>query len=636
MAIHTDNNNQNTGEGLLNNTDQQGQFDNKGFGHGPSVEHNSGMDYSKALGFGQSSGLGVMSSNQGSDYTNQIATSIAEIYNKNQTITNKPKVTILDKEVITTNSGVKLAYSAIVVSLAKDNAVNYYTILLENTGRAPLTAQDIMSEVNMAAKTNQGRASIYTTDDAIDTILHQVIQSVLVNDYGNNYQFRSVEGMVFRNDIQDIQTLYPRLAAIAYNACIVEAMLSGSDVKDINIETANHKSHGKSLRIDSVMGKGISLNEIGSPVRTDFKIDLNIMDNNQSVTSLNLQNSKIPLTKTGGFVDAIPELTMLPNMSGMTTNPMQALRLRPHIILTDFNVAIPTIGYSMLALVSALVMTNKNMWVSALLPKDSKNIGALNVMTNIEGNANSIGEKIDFSKKTYKPEDVYQGIRTMFSLDPVVSVDVDSFGPQTFFTSILSTIAQPSNSDEKLAASSHFIETLSWLTSGRFPRDFNPAEIFVSSGVVLPSGVWHDKTGMRDLREIDLAFLANHVDDINILNRWVLSGAPMNVSHMDSYLTRVEIISKLIPDAVIRGKFVRVTFTNKFISTLSAAAMGSGLSIRYEPEIKFAEDNNLAVMGSYLAGAGINNATGFAKEYIQAGPIFNTNYTNAGLYRYGR
>lgn len=633
MAIHTNETQEEvktSGEGILGATEDvktQGQFNNAGFGHTVGGQT---TDYSKSLGFGQT-GISLISSNQGSDYTNQIAHAISDVYKNNSSITTKPKVHILDKEVISTNGNVKLAYSAIVVSLAKDNDIHYFTIMLENTGRAPLTAQDVMNEVNVANKTNQNRLTVYTTDDAIDNVLHEVIQSVLRAEYGNNYKLRSVEGLVFRNDVQDIQSLYPRLAAIAYNACIVEAMIESGEAADINIENANHKSHNKSLRIDSTMGKAISLNEIGSPVRSDFKIELSIVDNNQSISSLNLQNSKVALTKTGGFVDAIPEMVTL----GQSNNvPINGIRLRPHIVLTDFNVAVPTVGYSMLAFVSSLVMTNKSMWVSSLLPKDSKNVGALNLLTNIEGNANAIGERIDFSKKSYKPEDVYQGIQTMFSLDPVVSVDVDSFGPQTFFTSILSTIAQPSASVEKQAAGRHFIDTLVWLTSGRFPRDFDPNEIFVGSGVVLPGGVWHDKNGMRDLREIDLAFLANHVDDISVLNRWVISGAPMSVSNMDPYLTRVDIISKLIPDAVIRGKFVRVTFTSKFVTALSSAAIASGLSIRYEPEIKFAEDNNLAIMGSYLAGAGIQGATGFAREYIQAGPSYNTAYTTAGYHRF--
>lgn len=635
MAIHTNEETpktetQSQGEQMLNatqNVQNQGQFNNQGFGHTASY---GGEDYSKSIGFGQS-GLNIMSSNQGSEYTNQIAKAIADAYKSNQTIVGKPRVHILDKEVISTNGNVKLAYSCIVVSLAKDSDINYFTIMLENTGRAPMTAQDVMTEVNIAAKANAQRPTIYTTDDAIDSVLHQVIQSVLQAEYGANYTFRSVEGLVFRNEVQDPQNLYPQLAAIAYNACVVESELETGERKDLNIENANNRSHGKSLRIDSFMSKAIANNEVGSPVRSDFKIELNMVDNTQNITSLNLQNSMVPLTKTAGFVDAIPEMVQV---GAVNNAPVNGIRLRPHIVLTDFNLKVPTVGYSMLAITSALVMTNKNMWVSSLLPKDSKNVGALNLLTNIEGNQNSIGDRIDFSKKSYKPEDVYQGIQTMFSLDPVVSVDVDSFGPQTFFTSILSTIAQPSASVEKQAASQHLIDTLVWLTSGRFPRDFNPAEIFVGSGVVLPSGVWHDKNGVRDLREIDLAFLANHVDDINVLNRWVLSGTPMSVSNIDPYLTRVDIISKLIPDAVIRGKFVRVTFTSKFIATLSAAAMGSGLSIRYEPEIKFVEDNNLAVMGSYLAGAGIQGATGFAREFVQVGPSYNTQYTTAGQYRF--
>ena len=104
---------------------------------------------------------------------------------------------------------------------------------------------------------------------------------------------------------------------------------------------------------------------------------------------------------------------------------------------------------------------------------------------------------------------------------------------------------------------------------------------------------------------------------------------------MDPYISKVDLISKLIPGAVITGKAVRVTFSEKFISTLMNAAMGAGLDARYEPEITFMETNNIAMVGNYMAGAGLGgNAAGFAKQQMNNAPMYQTPYAANGFGRY--
>ena len=187
---------------------------------------------------------------------------------------------------------------------------------------------------------------------------------------------------------------------------------------------------------------------------------------------------------------------------------------------------------------------------------------------------------------------------------------------------------------EKIAAQRLIIETASWLTSGKFPSNFNPNEIFASDGVVIPVGKWSDKSGERDIREIDLAFNASHTDSMEFLTTWAQSNLPKHITGLDPYMTKVNIISKLIPSAEITGKAIRVTFSNAFISALESAAIGSGLNVRYEPQIKFAESNNLSILSNYLNNAGINNAGGFAQAMVQAGPNYSTAYGNVGYNRF--
>ena len=95
------------------------------------------------VGYTGSNSMFIMSSNMGSEHTNKVANILAETY-KQLPVNIRPKIHVLDKETIP-----GLAYSSIVVSLKGTNRVNYYTIILESTGREPMTAGDIASEIAM-------------------------------------------------------------------------------------------------------------------------------------------------------------------------------------------------------------------------------------------------------------------------------------------------------------------------------------------------------------------------------------------------------------------------------------------------------------------------------------------------------
>lgn len=597
--------------------EQKPDLSNSGFNTNNNTHTSAPTSNVSSLTFGMGFS-GLMSATQGSDYTNGIAKLLVQIYEgSNKKV--KPKVHVFDKETF-----INLAYSSIVVTLLSDNIVNYFIILLEETGRKPLAAAEIISEWEASIKMPGSTPLLYTADDAINEILHNEIVNALKQEYGN-VEFQTVDGIVLHKGHPELQMIGPMLATIAYNACYVESQLEGGGAKDLNIELATQQNKNKQLRYESNMSKAITVNEVGSPVRTDWRLDLSMVNNNNAANlMLNAQNAKSIINRVGGYVDALPEQVALPQVPGM---PIQTgLRFRPNIIVTSNASESPTTGYMLLGIASAMVMTNKNMWLAALRPLDKKvNVGNLNILSKIDEE----GQRIDFTSKNYNAQQVFAGISQMFSLEPIVSVDVEAFGPQSFYTSVLSAAAHPTATDEKVAAAQHIINTAHNLTNGRFPLDFPTNEIFSISGVVVPLGVWHDKTGERDIREIDLTFITSHSDDMNMINKWILSNLPMSATGLDPYISKVDVISKLIPTAEITGKAVRVTFTTKFITALMSAITSAGLNVRYEPEVKFTEDTNLSIMSSYLSNAGINTQAGFAKEIMQTSPNYQTAYTNS-------
>lgn len=575
-----------------------------------------------SLSFGNMNGL--MTANAGSEFTSAIAKTILECY-KNISGANKPKVIILDKENTRFDF---LAYSAIVVAMQYKKDVAYYIIQLEATGRKPLTADGVMKDIQSYQRqpNNNNPYIVYTTDDAIDAVVHGTIHEVLTETYGAGNNYISVEGTVLSHHA--LENTWSNVASLAYNACLVELQLSAGELNDLNIRQANTSTPNSKLKIDTAISRANSLDLLGKPVRTDWRLELNINSTSNRQQSLNAKNSRQTLTVTGGFVDAIPEEI---TQQYMGVPPVTNIRLRPHVVITTNSVANPTVNFMLLGLISSTIMVNKNMWLPALNAKENKSVGALNILTNL--NNDPQGVPLDLVNKKYSAQDVYNVIGQMFTLSPMLSMDLENFGISSSYGSILAVAADETN-PARLDAAREIINAANWLTNGVFNTSFDPNKIFAFSAVPVPVGIWEDKNGLRDIRDIDTAFVAAN-GSTDLLNKWVLSSLPKAITGLDPYITKVEVISALIPNAEITGKAFRVTFTDQFISELTKAAAAAGLDMSYEPEVRFNENVNINIMANYLNLGGITNVGGVARENSNINGInYSTTYSHMGYNRY--
>jgi hypothetical protein len=568
--------------------------------------------------------LSLMQAGQGSEYTDSIAKALQAIYDASQR-TVKPVIHVLDKETL------KLAYSTIVVSLkSKEKAtIPYFVILLEATGRKSMTAADIVNEYNNIQRlpVNNNGFQIYTADDAIDSVLNDHIVRVLTQQYGNG-TFIPVDGIVIPANHEKFENFSHMLATIAYNACFTETALESNQIADLNLKIAMSELRNRRLEFVTSVNKTTvaSRNEIDAPIRADWTVSLVSKDTSGTMTSLNLQHTEQQITRVAGYIDAIPEEVTI-NENGLVNN---VIRFHPNIIVTSNSSMNPTVGFTLTGLLSANLMVKPSMWLGALRPMGKVNVGALNLIAKID---KGVGERIDLSNKKYSADEVWEVIRQMFSLQPVLSMDIEAYGPQSYYTSVFSLAANPSFDDTQKRAAQHIINTASQLTSGNFPADFPINEIFVDTGVTVPLGSYTNNHGTHDVRDIDLAYLANKTDDPAILNSWAISNVSDRISGVNPFKTKVEIINKIVPNAEITGKATRVTFTNKFITTLELAARQAGLIATFNPDVRIGSAQNLSIMASIYGNAGIQSTADYAKEYIQAGPSFATPYSNVGSFR---
>lgn len=570
----------------------------------PSRNETTQHERKRSIGFNPTE-FNLMSTTQGSTYTDNIFTTMVNMY-KESAESIRPKVSKLDKEMV---SGI--AYSTIVVSRAYSNAVYYFTILLEATGRAPMKASDVVQELSNSVKSNQ-KAFIFTPDQAIDKLLHGMIQKQLKVEYGTAInEFISVDGLVISNvEPAELTTVVNRVAPVAINALNVEIKISNKESYDLNL--ADTKAANQILKIEANFNNPTSFDQTRRPIRTDWVVDLLKINTDNEYVSLNVSDSRQTLASVRGFIDAIP--TDIEEVT-YTGQRFKRTKIRPHIIITSNDVLAPTVGFGLLGIVSSLVMTSKDMYVYSEVPRNGRTPAGLNMIVNLENDPSGVGAVTEINSKKYSNSEVYDIIGKIFSLDPMVSMDVASFGPQTSYLSIFATAAAPKQNDHTVAARKEIIAAASRLTNGLFPIDFDPNSIFKNAGIILPLGTWADKTGERDTRDIDLAWIMNNKGDMKLASDYVLSGTPREAgNNQDNFIGRVAVLNAIIPDAIIDGKLSRVTFHPDFIRTLSSAILSSGFDVRYDPEIVYTENAGIGIAGDFYSNAGVTNASGFAKH----------------------
>jgi len=578
----------------------------------------------RQIGFG--SNPGIISATCGSEYTNAFAKAMQAVYTN---LPKPPKMNVFDREQI---SG--LGYSCIVVSMPNSNGeICYHVVLLEVTGLKPLTATQIVDKALQAMKDPNADAHIYTPSDAINERLNDIIIADLSMQYPGA-DFISTDGLVIHDTSIEINDLGVRAATIAFNAIYTETLLSAGELADLNITDAMEDSRGgkrNGVKLEHNTYATTVPNFVGSATRQDFKIDLVEISYDRTF-DLN-SDSRSRLVSIAGYIDAIRgDLPVAPQMG---VQPLEISRLHPNIVMTNNETVSPTQGFMMLGVAAATVMSRPELWIQSLASIDNKSPntpGGLNIITNIENGQN--GVPLDFSAKSVTTEEHYAALKQMYSLPPIISYDIEIYGPQSYYSSLLSSAATPSGGGIHLDAMNEILEVCNQLTNGQFPSNFSPTDIFATEGLVIPMGSWMDKSGERDIRDIDMAFVANQTGDVNLVNKWGSTSLPRSLTTLDPFLTRVEIINQLIPDAVINGKAVRVTFTQRFISELTSAIERAGLVARYETSVVINEQYNTAQFTDYLAAAGLSQATGFAQQGGANHTGLYTNYSTMGQFRY--
>jgi len=556
----------------------------------------------------------------GSEYITSIIEGMKVVFDS-QAASLRPKINIIEKE------SFQIAHSCIIISASNGNDVTYFTTILEATGEKPKTASEVFKEIQMVMNPMGNKdytPDLWTTDDDFDGELEDIIVSVLKQEYGAGKDFISVDGLVIPHIHSDNKIIGARVGAIAFKAVHIELKLMESDL-DLNIQKAiNELGRGARMEIEANLLKQTSTNDVDMPVRTDWQVQTVLTKNVQGVQSPHAKGGKKVITKSSGFVDTIAQIIKVPNPGGFGVTEMT--RFHPMIIIDSVAGQEPTYGYTLLSIIASLAMIDESVLMKTLLPKDKSDmndVGYLNLLANVTNEQSGQVTPIDFTSGALSLEESVAMLKQMYTLRPLLYMDIETFGPQTHYTSIISAAATGN-----LEAASALIESAVKLTGGIFPADFKPANVFRHDGVVVPLGTWSDNNGDRDIRDIDAAFIMKHTGDVNLVQRWILSQFSANVGNIDSYSTKVDIINHIIPNASITGKALRVGFSDDFIAMLHNSAERAGFTPGLVADVIYTENNDLTMISDFLGDAGISGVgfqrtNSFNSKYAPNFNMFN-------------
>ena len=545
--------------------------------------------------------------------------------------TKRIKVTLFDKTVFGF-----LTYSSLVFhAMSESNGVKsifYYIVLFKSTGRRDKTVSEVMSTITSNPTDNNKYNELWTIDEAINDNYHKFIVNELYKGYGIDYERESklqngikpvlLEGVIIHEEESDTDMLAQRIFCLAGTVFVTQLDLSERiDLKDLNIKEAMKTASNRFLNIDTFYSDKNTEGPFGDLYRTDFTAKLIYRQNSKTFTPQQLNSfteSDETICTIGGFVTAIP----IEYVDQITRT--MVLRYRPHIIITRVDLDFPTVNYLMTAILTSLVMVEKPQFLSSLYYGPITDPGILNLVSKIDGEKGAT--KVRDPKLSR--EAAMEFLFDMLSFEPVITIDIPHYNDSSNYLSIMAGCAGGFR-----YAGEEFISHVSEITGGAFNENFDPTDVFQNSGVTIPLGYWNSKNGKRDLRDIDYAFILANTQDINLANRWVRSDIPGGCPDIGEYFAKVDVISKIVPDAVITGKATRLSFTSKFINHFKEALRAIGFTAIHEPSVNlFGNTYDLQMVTAYYDPYGLSSGPGFISNGIKTVNNF-VNYGTFGMRR---
>ena len=527
-----------------------------------------------------------------------------------------------------------ILYSSVVLAgkLNGSNVINYTVLILTKTGRAELTAKDIL------AATQRSQNPHYRFDkkavesiareiafprETFDSVFHQpfVVAKIKQEFNATSEKIQYVNLNVFDSDqnffVETKEGKKPSPDAIEIFKSMFNPIVYLDPALQKTIEEADFTlvpfiNTGTKINHEVVVGQNSQDGKIRSDVAVKLKATFNYSGQN-NVDSINKQPLEKEFVKTDVYVT--PTYTRRAEFDPATGRNIEVNRVQPVLVISNIQTPENTLRFVLGGIVAALPMMNDTMFPYAVL-KSPSNWGNLGVYESSDV-ANYAGV-IDFKSPEFSEEEVISLIDATVAKDKagnasaMLAIEV-SANTKSFGMSVIRD-AMSENPNEAQAGGKAIINALHKITGGRFPVDFHPLQIFQTT-TVAPEGYFVNKTsGERvPLSTFDITNVIEAKVDPQMVYSYNLG--EYNNSKLDAYMNKLDALDKIgVGSAVITDKTFRGFFSEAFIIELEKAIKSVGLSIFVSPLVTRAN------IGKFEGLSGYN---GLSFGYTSAAHAFN-------------
>lgn len=572
----------------------------------------------------------------GSEAYTGLKTKLAEIYKETH---QGFKVAIIDLDNVKYDD---FRYSSLIIALQRKDkegmklGASYFLMLLAGTGEEMTPTFEQIG--------NQQVEVWRVPSEAIDNVLLKAAKDAVNKNFPETANANTyVGGMVVPADFnpEDKQAVH----ALALNA----GLAVGNDVyyrdpnfNDVNLGVMKKDS---TLTIDHQFGRTTLMNQVGEPIRSDFRVRLiSKKTNGDQKVSVNSGDREKTISNVSGYID----LVYAPDPSRRNVNPFLAAQMNmtndptknqiysPVMVVTDLeNNLAYTPASVLLALATALTMAVNMNWIQVYRPLgnidkttvDMNDVGALNIEANVHGEAGGFGTKFDTKAPEVDLPTLGSYIGALVRSGLFAAIDVPDAGPQSWFLSIFVAAMRGSR-----AAYTALYNAANSLTNGAFARHFQQGEaMFVDMGNRIHLGSWYDRRQQkRDIRDFDNLANMNLQGESNpqairdFSDTWHRVDFPLP---QRLAARKRQIIALSGETAKVTGMATRVTFSPKFAEALRLGINETEMPVRVTSQMSANDFNNNRGVADWAVNGGM-----YANSVFQQAAFFNQ---NNGMYQAG-
>jgi hypothetical protein len=517
-----------------------------------------------------------------------------------------------------------LRFSALVIvfrTRKNETRLAYHTLIL--AGSAPkLEPQYVNLNQNPMYGGVQGKTEVVLVPgDAYDEDYRTGVEGFVKRQFPSIAERVAADARVVAADFDFNDKRAVKLLA---NSAITAAgvrFLELDGITEIDISQIPTRPDQFSIRTSLISPNDDDMRDLsGNPVRADFKT----VFGSSQVQRQGLQQSlnggtASNFTQATGYVDLVQTYQQTFNyfqqpqqnqfgQFGPIRQPYA--RFAPRVIITSLRTLMgpATLTSTMLALFGTFALAEPNAlypFFESQGPSGSginvREIGALNVKANLEGNETGLGARVNTSGTDFNRMQLSQYLGTVLEPEVYFSIDIEECGDDTW---VNYPLAMAASLDDNLSRKGNQLiaGALDLLTGGNFTRIHAPTgkPIVMQGAERIINGKYPDRTGkIRDLRTIDYLHVSNLEQDNApqtadaYANTFIATTEPLP----QRISNRLQIFRSLYPSISldsVTGYSQRITLTpegiNSFIEAMSAAKLnvanipaGSGLGLQAAP-----------------------------------------------------